>query len=333
MRKIALSFAIFVALLALAIPEQASAQNDLSWVSSTGSNSNPCTRAMPCASLDVAVTKTNPGGEISCADEGDFGSGAETEITKSITIDCEGVHGRYFVDAINIGFFVNAGPNDVVVLRGLDIYGTNISLAGIEFAGGGTLRIEKCVIHDFSGPEIDKEGWGIVAQNATAPYELFVSDTILAHNGTASSGGGILISPTIANSINKVVLNRVEVRNNYFGIKADGTQSFGGGVINMTIRDSVSSGNASNGIVGTGNSSGPAILMMIDRSASSHNAAGFGVIADGSKTTIRLGGSSIAGNINGVGVSNGGVLESYGTNQINGNSNDGIASLTPIGLH
>ncbi|MBV8564460.1 MAG: hypothetical protein JO273_03280 [Methylobacteriaceae bacterium] len=41
-----------------------------------------------------------------------------------------------------------------------------------------------------------------------------------------------------------------------------------------------------------------------------------------------LGGSSIAGNINGVGVSNGGVLQSFGTNQITGNSKDGIASLT-----
>ncbi|MBV8566125.1 MAG: hypothetical protein JO273_11795 [Methylobacteriaceae bacterium] len=63
------------------------------------------------------------------------------------------------------------------------------------------------------------------------------------------------------------------------------------------------------------------------------SSAGFGVIADGRKTTIRLGGSSIAGNPTGVGVNNGGVLQSYGTNQINANSNDGIASLTPIGLH
>ena len=43
--------------------------------------------------------------------------------------------------------------------------------------------------------------------------------------------------------------------------------------------------------------------------------------------------SGAIGNSNGVGASNGGVLQSYGTNQINGNSNDGIASLTPMGLH
>ncbi|MBV8565192.1 MAG: hypothetical protein JOZ58_25495 [Acetobacteraceae bacterium] len=92
----------------------------------------------------------------------------------------------------------------------------------------------------------------------------------------------------------------------------------------------MNSSNGANGIIGTGNASGPAIVMM---STSSHNAAGFGVIADGPQTTIQVGGSSITGNINGVGVSNGGVLESYRTNQINGNSNDGIAALTPIELH
>ncbi|MBV9703242.1 MAG: hypothetical protein JO163_10980, partial [Methylobacteriaceae bacterium] len=115
------------------------------------------------------------------------------------------------------------------------------------------------------------------------------------------------------------------------GIKAIGG-NYSGNVINMTIRDSVSSGNGANGIVGTGTASGAVIVMMIDHSTSSHN-GGFGVIADGPKTTIRMGNSSIAGNIDGVGVSNGGVLQSYGTNRINGNSSDGIASLTPIGLH
>ena len=176
-------------------------------------------------------------------------------------------------------------------------------------------------------------GWGIFEQTqAPSTAELYVSDTMLADSGFSAAGGGIIVQPGVSNTVSKVVLNRVEVQGNFFGIKADATQ-VSGGVIQMTIRDSVSSGNASNGIVATGNASGPAIVMMIDRSTSSHNAAGFGVIADGPKTTIRLGGSSIAGNPTGVGVSNGGVLESYGTNQINGNSNDGIASLTPIGLH
>ncbi|MBV9633854.1 MAG: hypothetical protein JOZ40_04425 [Methylobacteriaceae bacterium] len=199
---------------------------------------------------------------------------------------------------------------------------------GIDVTGGATVHVEKCVIHLFPA------GWGIFVQTqaSSTKAELYVSDTVLADNGFTVAGGGIIVQPGVSNTVSKVVLNRVEVQGNFFGIKADATQ-VSGGVIQMTIRDGVSSGNASNGIVATGNASGPAIVMMIDRSTSSHNAAGFGVIADGPKTTIRLGGSSIAGNPTGVGVSNGGVLESHGTDQINGNSNDGIASLTPIGLH
>ncbi|MBV9636096.1 MAG: hypothetical protein JO163_16520 [Methylobacteriaceae bacterium] len=189
------------------------------------------------------------------------------------------------------------------------------------------MRIEKCVVHDtnFGGIRIR-------SLNASQTTEVSISDTVVVNNGISQSGAGILITPQAAGNVMKVVLNRVEARNNFFGIKVDGSQA-SGGVVNLTIRDSVSSGNTANGIVATTPAAGPAIIMMIDRSTSSHNAAGFGVIADGPKTTIRLGGSSIAGNINGVGVSNGGVLQSYGTNQINGNSNDGIAALTPIGLH
>jgi hypothetical protein len=79
--------------------------------------------------------------------------------------------------------------------------------------------------------------------------ELFVSDAVLENNGTTFSGGGIIVVPAIANGITRVTLNRVEARDNFFGIKADGVN--GGvatGVINMTVRDSVSSGNRSNGI-------------------------------------------------------------------------------------
>ncbi|MBV8565905.1 MAG: hypothetical protein JO273_10665 [Methylobacteriaceae bacterium] len=332
MRRIALSLAALAAMLAFALPGTvAQAQNARSWVASFGSDVNPCNRAQPCATFAFAITKTNAGGEINCVDQGEFGNGGQMTITKSITIDCEGVQGRVLVSAFVSAFEILAGPGDVVVLRGLDINGARSGEDGILFASAAALHIEKCVIHDFV-PQGDVAGWGIEVGGGSANAEIFVSDSTIVDNGTGNTGGGIIVHASgLPGGIRKVVLNRVEVRNNVFGIKADGADV--SGVINMTVRDSVSAGNAINGIVGTGTASGAAIVMMIDRSATSHNLAGFGVIADGPKTTIRLGGSSIAGNPNGVGVSNGGVLQSYGTNQINGNSNDGIALLTPIGLH
>ncbi|MBV9633629.1 MAG: hypothetical protein JOZ40_03285 [Methylobacteriaceae bacterium] len=194
----------------------------------------------------------------------------------------------------------------------------------------GSVSIEKCVIHNINNSRF-AASTGISVQSISQfPVVVSVSDTVIRNNGDPTTGIGIAIGPPVS-PITKVVLNRVEVRGNFFGIKAIGG-NYSGNVINMTIRDSVSSGNGANGIVGTGTASGAVIVMMIDHSTSSHN-GGFGVIADGPKTTIRMGNSSIAGNIDGVGVSNGGVLQSYGTNRINGNSSDGIASLTPIGLH
>jgi hypothetical protein len=327
MQRNVLSLALLVALLPMtlfALPSTpAEAQNARSWVSSTGSGST-CTRVSPCADFATALGQTSAGGEINCVDQGDFGSGANRlTITKSITIDCEGVQGRFGSYDSSGAIVVIASPTDVVTLRGLDIDGNGVGDAGIDFLSGAALHVEKCVIRNFASLNY---GWGIWAERfVNTTSELFVSDTILENNGNASSGGGIWILANVANGINRVTLNRVEARNNFFGIKADGVSAgISGGVINMTVRDSVSSGNHSNGIVATGNAAGPAIIMMVEHTTASQNAtAGFGVISDGPKSTITLSNSTVMGNINGIGASNGGQLVSYGNNNVSLNSVDG----------
>ena len=319
---------MFAAIVALLLPAPARAQNVTSWVASGGNNSNPCTRSQPCLTFETAIVKTNAGGQVSCIDAGEFGGGQLIDIVRTITIDCEGVGGGMLGPAVNVPTIqIEAGPNDVVIIRGLFIGNIQNSTAGIGFLSGGELRVEKCIIYGFS------DGSGIAFQNgqsSPSPMVLMVSDTALVNNGIASSGAGILVQPTMTNSISKVVLDHVVAQGNFFGIKADGTMT-AGGVINMTVRESVAAGNTSNGIVATGNSAGPAIIMKVDRSTSSHNAAGFGVIADGPKTTIRLNNSTVSGNIKGIGASNGGVLASYMNNDVDGNSTDG-SPTTIIGF-
>ncbi|MBV9635063.1 MAG: hypothetical protein JOZ40_10575 [Methylobacteriaceae bacterium] len=331
MRRIALSLIALGAMLAM-YPQAACASNARSWVASYGSNGNPCTLTQPCATFDVAITNTFGGGEINCIDQGEFSPGPIISITKPITIDCEGVQGR--IGAISIsGVSISVGPTETVVLRGLDISGFTGGDFGIAYYAGAALHVEKCIIHDFNSSG-SSFGWGILVAPSTdnAVLKVYVSDTSLINNGTTSSGGGLLVQPNaVVNTITKVVLNRVEVRNNFFGIKADGTvANTSGGVINMTVRDSVSAGNTANGIVGTSSGNGPAIVMMVDRSASSHN-GGYGVIAFGPLTTIRIGNMSIAGNATGAGTLSGGSVQSFKTNQIKGNSVDGTP-LPGIGL-
>ena len=291
----------------------AHAQLNRTWVASYGNDANTCAQASPCQTFFGAHAKTDAGGEINCLNSGSYGA---LSITKSISIICEGVV------AGNSGFSVNAGANDVVHLRGLDIEGFGAGLTGVFFVSGAALHIENCRIRDFNGGGFG--GFGIVfAPNAAA--ELYVTDTTISHNGSAAGGGGIVVYAA-AGSTSKVVINRSDVQNNVTGIKADGVNSGAGGVINMTVSDTASVGNTQNGIVGTTNAGGSAAVIMVDRAKASHNAVGYGIIADGPKTFITFGASSIAGNAFGVGASSGGTLLSYGTNQIYGNSVDG----TPV---
>jgi hypothetical protein len=319
MRKPVLALVTLLPMLCAIFMAPAHAQNVRSWVASDGGGSI-CSRAAPCATFAVAYGRTNAGGEINCVDQGDFGP---LFIFTPVTVDCTGVQGRVGVaGAGNEGIRVQVpSGSDTVVLRGLDIDGAGTAATGIVFVGGGALHIEKCVIHDFVGFGIN------AAPNINPITELFVSDTIVMNSGTIPLGAGIIVDPVgIPNSITRVILNRVEARNNNFGIKADGTNA-SGGVINMTVRDSVSSGNRSNGIVGTGNANGPAVVMKIDHSTSSHNAtAGYGIIADGPKTIIVLDHATVSGNLNGIGVSNGGSLISYQNNDVSLNSIDGTPS-------
>src|SRR5260370_735442 len=121
MPKLVMSFALMLTTL-FALPiGPAQAQNARSWVASFGSGST-CSRAAPCANFETALVVTNAGGEINCVDQGDFSGGLGLVIAKSITIDCEGVQGRFGFTG-GTAIVVSASTGDAVVLRGLDING------------------------------------------------------------------------------------------------------------------------------------------------------------------------------------------------------------------
>ena len=62
----------------------ASAQATRTWVSGVGDDANPCSRTAPCKTFAGAISKTEPGGEISVLAPGGFG--AVTITTTSGTI-------------------------------------------------------------------------------------------------------------------------------------------------------------------------------------------------------------------------------------------------------
>jgi hypothetical protein len=69
--------------------------------------------------------------------------------------------------------------------------------------------------------------------------------------------------------------------------------------------------------------------MMLNHVVTANN-LGEGVRSVGANAVVRIGNSVVTGNGTGLVVSGGGVIQSYGNNQINGNGVDGTAN--PVNL-
>jgi hypothetical protein len=292
----------------------AHAQASRTWVSGVGDDANPCSRTAPCKTFAGAISKTAAGGEISVLDPGGFGG---VTITKSISIVAEDSgEGGILAAGVN-GVIVNAGVNDIVHLRGLVIEGFGTGLNGVRFLAGAALHIEDCVIRGFRSGSAGS-GHGVnFAPSGTS--ELFITDSVISDNGTGTNGGGILVKPTATGNA-KVVLDGVQAVNSVFGVRADGTL---GGQVTVTANDTTVFGNSFAGFSAVGNP-GVVNLMLNGCTASSNGAQG--VKSEGSLATVRLGNCTVTGNAVGIESVLSGVLATYQTNQINGNTNDGVAN-------
>jgi hypothetical protein len=287
------------------------------FVSGTGGGA-ACTRAAPCATFQAAHDVTDAGGEVDCVDAGEFNA---VVITKSITIDCAGTVGG--IAAGGGGFFDGlvsiANPNVVVRLRNLTINGKGTGLVGINFANGAALFVENCVIANFNGGAAG-EGIGIKFQPITGTTtELYVADSIIASNGLAASGGGIIIQPA-GTATARVTIERTRVENNTYGIFANGTG--GTGTIAMQIHDSVSAGNVNDGISAYTASGASTTSITVERSSSLLNGAN-GILAQGAAAFVLLADSTVMSNGTGLKTVSGGNIFTYQDNQLTGNVTDG----------
>jgi hypothetical protein len=161
----------------------AQAQATRTWVSGVGDDVNPCSRTAPCKTYAGAISKTAASGIISTLDPGGFGA---VTITKSIMIDgSEQIAG--ILASGNSGVVVNAPlTTDVIVLRGLEIHGSNLTgINGVNFLSGGELYVENCRIQNFNND-------------------------------------GVRVAPT-ANFAHKVVVRNCDIRNCLRGVETPST--------------------------------------------------------------------------------------------------------------
>jgi len=310
MRTISLLSSLLGATLTISLSgTPAQAANSRSWISGVGSDSNPCTRTAPCATIGRALTQTSAGGEIIVLDSGEFGGAI---ITQAVTIVNQGA-----VADFAAGFGVSAGASDVVTLHGIHIIGFNVGGPAIRFTSGAALHVENCRIENLTDG-IDFE--------PTGASQLFASDTIVSDN----TGQGIRIRPTGTGTAS-VVLERLQATNNGLGgiVATAGGSGGKGTVVNIAVRDSVASGNAGVGILARSQVGGPNVVMTLDHVAATSN--GTGIEADGSDMGaggIALSNTQVSGNGTGLMSVNGGVLASFQNNYVIGNGTDGAPTTT-----
>lgn len=290
----------------------AQAQATRTWVSGVGDDANPCSRTAPCKTFAGAISKTAPGGEINCLDPAGFGA---VTITKSITIDCTGTLGGVLASSTT-GVIIN-GANIIVTLRALEINGGPPNLPGvngIRFLQGTRLNVEDCTIYNFLSAA--PNGFGIRVNNTSLLTRLFVTNTVIRNNGTATSGGGIGLAPTGTGAV-QLVLNNVQITGNFRGIDAAMTGTSAGS--SMTIVGSSIFASTDNAIDVATNAN--AMNLMIEGTTMANNLRG--LIMTGAGAQARIGNSIVSANGTAFSVSGGAVTQSFKNNQIEFNTNDG----------
>jgi hypothetical protein len=304
------------------------AQATRTFVSGVGDDANPCSRTAPCKTFAGAISKTAASGEINVLDPGGFGA---ITITKAITIANDGVGTAGVLVSGTDGLVINAGPNDAVILRGLDIDGLSPSagagLNGVNVLQAGSVIIDHCKIYGFQ-----QNGVNFTPDSSS---QLTVLDTAIYNNGSLGgplgSFGDVLIQGQ-GNGVNVTAsLDRVQMINGFKpGLRVDGSETTG--VTTVTVRDSLAQGNGGTGFgAQTETPSNGVVMLTLQNSTASNNEL-FGVHATGANASIFITGMTITGNVDGIGVSapGQGSIISSGNNMINGNGSNGTPTVTSL---
>jgi len=286
------------------------------WVSPTGLDTNPCTREQPCRNFAAAITAVAAGGEVVALESAGYGP---VTITKSVTIVAPaGVHAA-IAPSSGAAITVSAADSDHVVLRNLYLNSQGAE-SGIDADTMAALYVESCVFSGFNS-------YGILFAPATSGARLYVSDSMVRRSdfrAISVTGSGI-----------RATIDGVRLHRNTNGIFV--------GSAEVTIRDSVASGNSNQGFWGDNGAK-----VMIETSVSAGNSIGFfaesgvmtltrcaatsnsniGVLAQGSGTTIYVSDSTIAANAMGVSGQVSGVVSSRGNNTLQANTTNGTFTST-----
>ena len=301
--------ALFAAVLALVLfgfaatsgrPALAVGSQIRTFVASTGSDANPCSRVAPCRTFGAALTQTAGGGEIVALDSGGYGA---VTISQAVTIVAAPGIQASISPSSGAAITVSAGAGDVVVLRNLYLNAQGAD-TGILYQSAAALQVENLVVNGFTS-------YGIF-MNLTSASELYVADTIVRNNG----GAGISLASAYLGGIANVSIVRTRLEKNFDGIVA--AQS-----VRVSIKDTIASGNAGTGFVAAAFVTPAPVEINLEGCVASGNTYGIYAASASVAATVRVSNCSMTGNATGVFAGTNGVILSRGNNTVEGNTTDG----------
>jgi len=290
-------------------------------VSASGSDSNACTQAAPCATFQKAVNVTASGGEVDALSAGNFG-GSGLTIGNPVTIDGRGLGSLGFSSG-TYGITINAGATDTVVLRNLSMNGGGTELYAIFFETGGTLVVDGCSISAFAYTAIIGEGANLFVRNTTLVGGLGGIDV----NNTNPGGTATLEHVSITGFSNygisadvpaNIIIDDSVITGGSYGVDIPG---YAGATVAMIERSTISGASTAGVLVGAG-------VTSIDSSTFLGNNVAIEATGGG---VIRISNNNVYNNRTGFDCPSGGTIDSAGNNRKGSNSGGSAPVCAVIG--
>lgn len=257
----------------LALCSFASAQTR-TFISSTGSDANPCSRPSPCRNYQAAINAVLNGGEVVPLDSAGYGT--ISIVNKSVSIIVPS--GIYAGVAVTSGTAINislSSSTQHVYLSGIQVNGNDgASATGIAVSGSGKVNISNCLVSRFSGTgskgifvtggEVNIESSQIIENRVAVRAEGQGPDQDSSTNGTIARvtivriSGGFISDNATAFEMHNVAINGTGIKGSGCNAQNIFLRTFGGGndpltniVGNTTFL--TMSGTSENGFCGAGN--------------------------------------------------------------------------------
>lgn len=177
--------------LVLLFASNAAAQNNRSFVATTGNDANNCSASAFCRTFGRALAVTNAGGEIIVVDSGGYGPAT---ITQPVTISANGIVASITqATAGQNALTINSVGN--VTISGLSLHGQGAGNDGILVESVGFLRLYNMTIEDFKNDGVQFPAVGFLAI-----YDSKISSN--GANGLATGSGTYVHNTSFDGNVN-----------------------------------------------------------------------------------------------------------------------------------